>query len=383
MASSSTKQFADAILSNKLALVASLLDAGAKANGVIDHGDTDSLHEQAVRDGDFSDHVKFAFINHCTICRVFPLHLAIVNLYHSSKSEGQSWRALKILDVLLSRGAEDCFSCSDNLMLCNIEGFRSRPFNTHSANTAVDLALFLKNHPIRDYEDATRALLKTGIKKIQRAMAKKGITESVAKTQIKTTPIMSEIAKAWSSILFSEKFSDIAFLCSDGESVPAHRNVLAASSPYFATALDGPWQEATSGKWTTAYSSSLIRAVLTLIYTGHTPEEFKTIDAVELLQIVSEYDIQPAIKIATELCIENLQVNNVKRVLQAAHLHQNNHIKEACFRFVKENAVRVLIEPEFAALSTEDAGLWSELKNVVSPDTENEEPSTNKRARLN
>ncbi len=47
-----------------------------------------------------------------------------------------------------------------------------------------------------------------------------------------------------------------------------HKNILAASDPYFDAAFSGPWEETQSGLLKTSHSAHIIKAMLTLMYTG-------------------------------------------------------------------------------------------------------------------
>jgi len=69
------------------------------------------------------------------------------------------------------------------------------------------------------------------------------------------------------NMLFLETSSNVKFVCPDGV-IPVHKNIQAASSPYFNAAFDGSWQESTSGELTTTCPSHVIPAILTMIYTG-------------------------------------------------------------------------------------------------------------------
>jgi hypothetical protein len=48
-------------------------------------------------------------------------------------------------------------------------------------------------------------------------------------------------ASAYKAILFSEEYSDATIICEDEVAIPVHKNILAASSPYFKAAFSGDW----------------------------------------------------------------------------------------------------------------------------------------------
>jgi hypothetical protein len=81
-------------------------------------------------------------------------------------------------------------------------------------------------------------------------------------TSLETTAVLKCVANTYNSMLFSEDFSGSISMQRWGVSVPAHKFILAASSPYFKTAFQGDWAENNSeGIWRTSHSSSLIKSV--------------------------------------------------------------------------------------------------------------------------
>ena len=107
---------------------------------------------------------------------------------------------------------------------------------------------------------------------------------------IPTVTIPQSVANTYKNLLLSSNQSDIQFVCSDGEILPAHKIILAAASPYFETAFDGPWAENTpKGEWHTKHPSSLIKAVLTYIYTGDVSDSVAGETFMDMLSIAGEY----------------------------------------------------------------------------------------------
>jgi hypothetical protein len=95
--------------------------------------------------------------------------------------------------------------------------------------------------------------------------------------------------------------------------------------------------------------------------------------------------------VASELeasCARSLNKDNVKSMLQLAHLYGSTALKQSCFDFVQTHTATVLTKPPMATLATEDVGLWTELAAAISPkpdDGVNEyfsEGASNKRRRV-
>lgn len=187
-----------------------------------------------------------------------------------------------------------------------------------------------------------------------------------------TVPVPMSVATMWKDLLFSEEFSDIKFKCNGGGVVlHAHKNVLAAASPYFRTAFHGPWREQQSdGVWETSNSSTVMKAVLKFVYTGEVTTRLSTFLVFEaaMLAVAAEYELESLKKIYEEECTLHLDVINVKSMLQLAPLHEAATLKQSCFEYIQRNCAKVLVDPSMMKLATEDVGLWSELVAFISPD---------------
>jgi len=314
----------------------------------------------------------------------YPLHMAIINAYHNY-SYGESENALEIIKLLLSHGAdtemESCTFC-----LVNIDGFIYLSMPRGDPVGLIDLAVFLKRYP---FHDSTRTTLDSAIKLIVEVEnRKKDVNHPKEETSHKTKSILEETFKTYKNLLFSETFSDITFLCSDGISLHAHKNILATSSNYFKTAFEGSWAETNGdGVWRTTHSSKLMIPILTLLYTGDT-EQCNNLccasdfDPLDLFEVAAEYDLQPMIPLAVNNCIDLIKSSTCRKddtardehrkvpsILRAAHLHDNVKLRNACFQFVKENPV-MLMDPGIITLAEEENDLWKALGDYISIGTE-------------
>lgn len=177
----------------------------------------------------------------------YPLHVAVVCVYHAIKKDPlanyQLKRAMEVIDILISHGVNVELG-TRSIQLLNIEGHDKILFSRdYPNNRAVNLALKLKQYPWSMEVRTTQKYLDIVVKKLDAAKPKKNELED----HVPTGPVLKGVASAYSKLLFSEDFSDITFKCSDGVSVPAHKNILAASSEYFHTAFLGSWAENHAG----------------------------------------------------------------------------------------------------------------------------------------
>merc|ERR1719356_1619594 len=98
-----------------------------------------------------------------------------------------------------------------------------------------------------------------------------------------------------------------------------------------------------------------------MIYKGDTESVLLDMDPLELLSVASEFQLAPLLLVAEDACVRQLKTSNVKTMLQASHLHNNNALKQACFRFIRANAAALLVDTKFVAMATEQPELWAEL----------------------
>jgi hypothetical protein len=122
--------------------------------------------------------------------------------------------------------------------------------------------------------------------------------------------------------------------------------------------------------------------MLSFMYIGTVTPDLMEQQPVEMLTVASEYSLPCLRELCEASCARSLSVDNVKIVLQLAHLHSSLPLKRSCFDFVKKNMAKVLTNPAVLSLAVEDAELWAELATAISPDGGNENqsnPSSKKR----
>jgi hypothetical protein len=143
---------------------------------------------------------------------------------------------------------------------------------------------------------------------------------------------------------------------------------LAAASPYFSAAFEGPWGEQhEDGLWETSNPAPVMKAVLSFIYTGEVMPCVMEQQPEVMFAVASEYSMPELRELCEACCSRSLSFNNVKSMLQLAHLHGSSALKQSCFDFVQKNMAKVLTDPSVFILASEDAELWAELAAAISP----------------
>jgi hypothetical protein len=86
-----------------------------------------------------------------------------------------------------------------------------------------------------------------------------------------------------------------------------------------------------------------------------------------MLAVASEYDLSELQALCEASCALGLDDDNVRSMLQLAHLYGSTALKQSCFDLVQKHMATVLTNPAMVALATEDAELWTELAAAISP----------------
>ncbi|XP_044955301.1 BTB/POZ and MATH domain-containing protein 1-like [Hordeum vulgare subsp. vulgare] len=171
-------------------------------------------------------------------------------------------------------------------------------------------------------------------------------------------------------LLASEKGADVVFEVG-GETVAAHRWMLAARSPVFAAALFGPMREgnaATAGAVVRVedMDAEVFKALLYYAYTGLMPEAHKDdhdVTCQHLLVAADRYDIKRLKLICEENLCEYINVGSAAVILALAEQHHCVRLKKACLRFLANPANRraVVATDGFQHLSRSCPSLMIEL----------------------
>mmetsp|Transcript_37 Transcript_37/g.54 ORF Transcript_37/g.54 Transcript_37/m.54 type:complete len:422 (-) Transcript_37:36-1301(-) len=316
---------------------------------------------------------------HRNLCRVFrshrdgninPLIVAVCNAYHQSASHEQE-NALHIIEALVKAGADTEATCN-NIAFCKIGIHPS--ITVASPKTAYKIALLLKRFPRPDEEESCCRMMDSVASIILTIKEQHPGMPEQHRSCTEFSPVPTQVKNTWKALFEKDNsFSDLVFVCPDGR-VNAHKCILAAATSYFRAALSGSWIESSSSshnEWKTSNSVRLMRAVLRFIYTGELSAEDLSTNNFEylrdLLSVASEYQLQ-ALEDVCEVHLTKILDSpaSYKASLCLASLYNLPKLKHACFEYIKENPINVLLDSDFTELANENGDIWEELSEYLT-----------------
>eukprot|EP00545_Synedropsis_sp_CCMP1620_P013290 CAMPEP_0119006382 /NCGR_PEP_ID=MMETSP1176-20130426/2265_1 /TAXON_ID=265551 /ORGANISM="Synedropsis recta cf, Strain CCMP1620" /LENGTH=588 /DNA_ID=CAMNT_0006958291 /DNA_START=127 /DNA_END=1893 /DNA_ORIENTATION=+ len=221
---------------------------------------------------------------------IHPLHVAVCNAYHHCVFGRES--AIGIVNALLKASADRRSTCS-GIAFCKVG---THPTVTIASSKTCDkVALFLKRFPLVTHPTECCSMMDTVATLILQqvddddndhngndpitgmrlnhhhagasnsseynsnnnvpgsassygnhyrndSFSQFPTTTSTTTTTTTTPVICTHTLRTWNKLLEDSSFTDLIFQCPDGQ-VGAHKSILIAAVPYFATALQGPWKE--------------------------------------------------------------------------------------------------------------------------------------------
>lgn len=182
---------------------------------------------------------------------------------------------------------------------------------------------------------------------------------------IPTVSMMRPVAMAYESMLLSKEHSDVNLVCQDGVVIPAHKNVLAASSSYFKAVFVGPWKENDTGELKIDYPSHNTKAVLKMLYTGVANGDAVKEEPVVFMSIAAEFNLPWLTDIAVAFCLEMIDEDNLKDVWQVARRYDSDVLKDRCVEYAEKNSLTVLVNGTVSNLKAEDPSSWDEFTDRI------------------
>ena len=224
-----------------------------------------------------------------------------------------AWGHHPVVLLLLSRGAD---------LAATMTG-RSNPVEL---KTALELCGSEADPPLSDEQKNRRR------EEMRAAFAAGPHPSQVLRRSIpglqKQNQELQRVVRTFAALLFSEKHSDLVFVVkASGERIPAHKNLLSASSEHMAALLDGPWAENAAGvdgagvpvtEVGVDESGVAVRALLRYIYTGEVDEAALATDLADVLGLASQHAQAGLVAACEEHAVKALKVARVVLVNDGA-----------------------------------------------------------------
>ena len=170
------------------------------------------------------------------------------------------------------------------------------------------------------------------------------------------------------------KFSDVTLVASqkhntkgDGSSVSfefsAHKVILAARSPVFASMFEQNMQESSNNKVEIDdVCPDALKEMLTYIYTGQISDVGNV--AYDLLYAADKYQLDDLKSFCEQQLSKSLKVENAARMVQFAHMHNTPILKRRTLRFIASHGAEVRATTEWEEVK-QHADILDELLQVI------------------
>ncbi|XP_072944054.1 BTB/POZ domain-containing protein 9 [Epargyreus clarus] len=181
---------------------------------------------------------------------------------------------------------------------------------------------------------------------------------------------ISHLSEHIGSLCLSSEYSDVTLVV-EGQRIPAHKVILAASSDYFRALLYGGMREANQSEVELQAPLQAFKALLRYVYSGHMGLSLLREDTVlDMLGLAHQFNFQELESAISDYLRQVLALRNVCAVLDAARLYGLNALLDYCYNFLDRNATEVLQHDSFLQLSVEALQGLLERDSFFAPEVE-------------
>ncbi|XP_062526746.1 BTB/POZ domain-containing protein 9 isoform X1 [Bombyx mori] len=168
---------------------------------------------------------------------------------------------------------------------------------------------------------------------------------------------ISHLSEHIGSLCLSSEYSDVTLIV-EGQRIPAHKVILAASSDYFRALLYGGMREANQAEVELQAPLQAFKALLRYVYSGHFPGHMglsmlREDTVLDMLGLAHQFNFQELEAAISDYLRQVLALRNVCSVLDAARLYGLDALMDYCYNFLDKNASEVLEHETFLQLSVE------------------------------
>ncbi|XP_030034586.1 BTB/POZ domain-containing protein 9 isoform X2 [Manduca sexta] len=172
------------------------------------------------------------------------------------------------------------------------------------------------------------------------------------------------------SLCLSSEYSDVTLIV-EGQRIPAHKVILAASSDYFRALLYGGMREANQAEVELQAPLQAFKALLRYVYSGHMGLSMLREDTVlDMLGLAHQFNFQELEAAISDYLRQVLALRNVCSVLDAARLYGLDALMDYCYNFLDRNATDILQHDSFLQLSVEALQGLLERDSFFAPEVD-------------
>nr|XP_034839915.1 BTB/POZ domain-containing protein 9 [Maniola hyperantus] len=181
---------------------------------------------------------------------------------------------------------------------------------------------------------------------------------------------ISHLSEHIGSLCLSSEYSDVTLIV-EGQRIPAHKVILAASSDYFRALLYGGMREANQAEVELQAPLQAFKALLRYVYSGHMGLSLLREDTVlDMLGLAHQFNFQELEVAISDYLRQVLALRNVCAVLDAARLYGLDALMDYCYKFLDRNATEVLQHDTFLQLSVEALQGLLERDSFFAPEAD-------------
>ncbi|KAI8435404.1 hypothetical protein MSG28_003720 [Choristoneura fumiferana] len=171
---------------------------------------------------------------------------------------------------------------------------------------------------------------------------------------------ISHLSEHIGSLCLSSEYSDVTLIV-EGQRIPAHKVILAASSDYFRALLYGGMREANQAEVELQAPLQAFKALLRYVYSD---------TVLDMLGLAHQFNFQELEAAISDYLRQVLALRNVCAVLDAARLYGLDALMDYCYNFLDRNATEVLQHDSFLQLSVEALQGLLERDSFFAPEVD-------------